>query len=551
MTGTLQWLVTMAACAAAAIALLGPGQRARALAMVAALALVPWLLLAELWDREELRALRDTPLRLAVIVLVVLALVALLTLLFRRRPEALPVAIVAALPFRIPIGVGGQDVNLLLPLYAVIAAGGLVSAWAAWSARSEAQPDDTAPGAGGARFLVIMLALSVLLYGLQASYSTDLDHATETAGFFLVPFALMFRLLLDARLTQRLVKVLLTIAACEALVFALVAFGQYATRHLFWNDEVIAANDFQTFFRVNSLFWDPNILGRYLAMVVVALTACLLWVRERRPALLLAGIIAVLWGALVLTFSQSSFAALLAGLVVLAALRWSLRWTVIAASAAAAIALIYVAAFGSSVHFKLGSERALDRTTSGRADLVRGGLELAQRRPVWGFGSGSFVQSFRDESKHHAKVAASHTEPVTIAAEQGLLGLGAYLALLVGAFSVLFSGLRGVMPGIPGRQPAGSLNDGRGPPPAPPPQVQPRRRRVSTEERVVARAALAATFAALFVHTLTYAAFLSDPLSWTLLALGILLARPLPAASPAATETRTIAPSHQPAAASV
>ena len=40
----------------------------------------------------------------------------------------------------------------------------------------------------------------------------------------------------------------------------------------------------------------------------------------------------MLWGGLVLTFSQSSFAALLAGLAVLAALRWDVRRAVVAAA---------------------------------------------------------------------------------------------------------------------------------------------------------------------------------------------------------------------------
>ena len=48
-----------------------------------------------------------------------------------------------------------------------------------------------------------------------------------------------------------------------------------------------------------------------------------------------------------------------------------------------------------------------------------------------------------------------------------------------------------------------------------------------------ARAAIAAAFVALVVHTLFYADFLEDPSTWVLLALGVALARqprPLPAA---------------------
>ena len=46
-----------------------------------------------------------------------------------RRPLALPLLAVAALPFRVPVSIGDTAANLLLPLYAVIAAGTLAYAW--------------------------------------------------------------------------------------------------------------------------------------------------------------------------------------------------------------------------------------------------------------------------------------------------------------------------------------------------------------------------------------------------------------------------------------
>ena len=42
---------------------------------------------------------------------------------FFRWPLLLPLAIVAALPFRVPLHAGGDTANLLVPLYLVIAAG--------------------------------------------------------------------------------------------------------------------------------------------------------------------------------------------------------------------------------------------------------------------------------------------------------------------------------------------------------------------------------------------------------------------------------------------
>ena len=67
----------------------------------------------------------------------------------------------------------------------------------------------------------------------------------------------------------------------EALVFSLVAFGQYAAGDVFWNPEVIASNEAHTYFRVNSLFWDPNILGRYLAVTMAVLATAVAFGRKR------------------------------------------------------------------------------------------------------------------------------------------------------------------------------------------------------------------------------------------------------------------------------
>ena len=107
----------------------------------------------------------------------------------------------------------------------------------------------------------------------------------------------------------------------------LIGTSSTLSRGLFWNEAVIRSNEFHTYFRVNSIFWDPNIYGRYLALVLVVVTAAMMWVKERRAFWLLCGVILLLWIGLAQTFTQSSFIALLAGLAVLAALRWTWRWT--------------------------------------------------------------------------------------------------------------------------------------------------------------------------------------------------------------------------------
>src|SRR5207302_4594868 len=53
------------------------------------------------------------------------AAVAVLALVLRKRPDWLAPLVVLALPFRVPISAEHRTVNLLIPLYVVVAAGAL------------------------------------------------------------------------------------------------------------------------------------------------------------------------------------------------------------------------------------------------------------------------------------------------------------------------------------------------------------------------------------------------------------------------------------------
>jgi O-antigen ligase len=485
---------------AAAVALLVPGVRVRAWAMLAALILTPVLLLVDLRDAPQLDPLLDRPELAAGVGAVAAIALALLAVLFARRPGVFAALAVAAVPFRIPIEAGGSTANLLVPLYAVVGAGAL--AWLvprlrARGARGDWQwvTADADPGAPGGEdrapgWLERLLAGAVVLYAVQAAYSDDASKALEQVVFFYVPFLLLFVLLRELDWTPRLVGRCFTVVVALALVFVAIGFVEYQQRTLLLNPKVIASNQFESYFRVNSLFFDPNVYGRFLALVMLGIAAVLLWGRARRTVLLAAAALAVLWAGLVLTLSQSSFAALLAGLVVLAALRWSPWRSLAVAAVVAAVGAGAVLAFPDTVRLDLSSRESIDKATSGRFDLMDGGIALAAERPTVGQGSASFSKEYRrrERTSSERAVSASHTIPITVAAEQGAIGLAVYLALLAAALVRLLRGARGD----------------------------------------VARAAIGAAFVALVVHTWLYAAFLEDPLSWTLLGVGAALARPGP-----------------------
>jgi putative inorganic carbon (hco3(-)) transporter len=495
----------IAAATASGTAILLPPGRLRAVLMVAAMVLFPVLIVGDQWHTAQIVDLRHDEARIAELLVLAALAIGVLAYLFRRWPILLPLAIVFAIPFRVPLHAGGDTANLLVPLYLVIAAAVVATLLRDWSDPPTVHPP---------RALAWVLAAAVVLYALQALYSEDFSKGLQNVCFFFVPFTVAYRLLREVEWDRRLLRWTLIVVGAEAVAFVLVGSVEYLTGSLFWNDQIIRSNEFHTYFRVNSVFWDPNVYGRYLALVTVIATAALLWTRAREAFWLLSGLILVLWIGLVPTFSQSSLLALLAGLAVLAAIRWSWRWTLAAVAVGAVGAVLVVLLVGGSG--KITSNR-LNVDLSGRGSLISGGADLFAERPVQGYGSGSFQAAYKDHRENKdAPVTVSHTEPVTVAAEQGLIGLAVYFTLIVVALWTLGRGLWT-------SHPAGGADLGDHPE-----QLLQRKdggaKSVTGPAGLAARAAVLAAFVALLIHTLAYAGFFEDPLTWVLLAVGASLA---------------------------
>jgi O-antigen ligase len=468
-----------------------PAPRARAAVVAATLIATPALLALALWNNHKLATLHHHPLRGVAVVLVILVVVATLAHLINRHEQLLPLLGVGALPFRIPLG--SVSSGLLLPLYAVIAAGGLVFVVRNWNRAPEAPTEDSRRSR-----LPQLLAAVLVLYALQTTYSPDLGvvKAVENVGFFYVPFALLFFLLARITWTAQLLRRCLLVLLALAAVFVVVGLGELADgSHLILNRGL---DQDAYFVRINSLFYDPNVYGRFLALTMILLSVVMLF--ERRPRVLVAaaGGLALMWVGLLFSLSQSSMAALLVGLAVVALATWGRR-------AAIVVSVVVVVGAGGAVAYALGSGNSASFLTSGRSSLVSGGLDLFKARPLLGYGSGSFSTEYKahiPRRRNGFEIAKqlpfsapttsdSHTTPVTIAAEQGIVGLAVYVALLAACFWELYGG--GVL---------------------------------TRTDRAdwVARLAIAAAFTGLAVHTLFYADFLEDPATWVLLAVGSALA---------------------------
>ncbi len=204
--------------------------------------------------------------------------------------------------------------------------------------------------------------------------------------------------------------------------------------------------------------------------------------------------------------------ALVAGLLVVMALRWGVRWALGTGLAIVAMAAIFLAVSGVG-RSDLSSTDKIEQASSGRVGLVTGGYRLTRDRPLWGWGSGSFGEAFSRHIDSKAKATVSHSEPLTVGAEQGVIGLVVYAAIVALGLIVLLGGGRASVAGT----------------------------------------AVAACFVALIVHSLGYADFTVDPATWALLGVGIALRRRRPAGqdAPAASgaEPAPAAPEPRPAAA--
>ena len=479
MNEPLLWIGTVV-CALLAAAGLIPalGRRARIGALTAAVLLAPVLVLADSWDSGRVADLRDRPsLLLAGLVAAAIGLF-VLGWFFRRRPLWLAPALVAAMPFRIPVDLGGGDAKLQLPLYAVIAGGLAATVWGAWrdAAPTEAEATDRGPWLAAIGWA---LAGVVVLYALQLAYADDITHGLQNVAFFIAPFAALYLLLSEVGWDRTALRAIVWVLAVEGMLFLVVGAVEYASGELLWNDKVISGNEAHTYFRVNSLFWDPNILGRYLAVTMTVLAAVVAYGRRPREVWGAAACFALFLLLLLVSYSQTSTLSLFAGLLVLVAARWGVARG-IGAGAATLVAL--VAAVALIAGGGLSSE-----TTSGRSGLIDGGLEIARDHPIAGIGSGGFGDEFTARYYEGEGFAAeSHTEPVTVAAEQGAIGVLAYAALLVVTFGALLSA-------------TGLALGGRA-------------------RGTALAATLLAIYALMFVHSLGYAAFLIDPITWAVLA---------------------------------
>ncbi len=470
----------------AAVAFLLPARRggdpsARHVAAMGVLS-AAWLMLGgSLIGRDDLERVTDRVgvAGLAIGALVVVGVAIPLVRLILRRPIVWLGLVAVALPIRLPVTLGHQSANLLLPLYLVIGLG--IIAWFVGIARGRV------PLVPPRSWLIdLPLGLFVALSLVSTLWSADIQEATVKMAFFYVPFVILTRLVACFwPLDRRALATVTTITIGIAVATALLALFQFATKAIWWNETLKQGNIYNRFFRANGIFYDPNILGRYLAIGLVASVALLVVVRNDGLRLALIGACVVMAGGLAVTFSRSSALMLMVGLTIVALKVFGVRRTLLVGVAALLLIGGPAVAFKPGVREKATSWSALAASGEGRFRLVSGGVDLWKAEPVAGVGLGAFSKRYEEtlprRTSARTRVFISHTAPVTVLAELGAIGMALFTLLGIGVLIVLWRAARG------------------------------------PHDDALLMTVLLALLAGIFAHSLLYSSLFEDPAIWALL----------------------------------
>jgi hypothetical protein len=422
-----------------------------------------------------------------------------------RYPAIVPVVLLVAAPFRIPVELGGERAFLLLPLYLVLGAAALALAYRIVFENVRASLP---------LFLSLPIAALAGLTSVSFLWTWDERQGAITLAFFVFPFVAGLAVVARAPVASWLSRALLLALVGLGTVFAAIGIWQVHTRTLFFAPDLEVANAYTTYFRVTSLFKDPSIYGRYLVISIAALLVVVLVRRGRRLDWVAAtAVIAFLFWGLLYSYSQSSFVALFVVTFAIAVVGVDRRTRTVLVACAAVALLTTAAVAGAAV-----GERSARDLTSGRSRLVSATLEVVKERPLAGVGVGGQPRASAElVGKGSPSRNASHTTPLTVLAELGVIGVALYVWLLVAVSWAIY---------------------------------------LVTERDRTLGIGLGATMLALFIHSLFYAGFFEDPLTWGVIGISaaVLGAEPVPAvtergrSAPHALGTLTPAPPGAPSA---
>src|SRR5581483_2721210 len=219
-----------------------PARRRPLAAGLAFLAAAEILLLYALIPSHDLARLTASPLCVGAVVVGVLA-TAGLGLLLARLPAFVPLVLLLAAPFRVPVTLGQQEAFLLVPLYVVL--GAACVSLLVRAVRGPLPPLPRVPAVAAAAYIALD-AVSLL-------WSKDPHAGSIELTFFIFPFAALVAVVARSPFPEWLPRALGAVLVGLASLFAIVGLWQEATHRVFFAHDLAVANSYTSYFRVTSL----------------------------------------------------------------------------------------------------------------------------------------------------------------------------------------------------------------------------------------------------------------------------------------------------------
>ncbi|MHB1341576.1 MAG: O-antigen ligase family protein [Coriobacteriia bacterium] len=350
-----------------------------------------------------------------------------------RRPGYGVIVMLLALPLDIagriiaePVAVTVYHLSLLL----------MLASWTwAWLA---------SPGEHRPRLSVLDIGMAALvgaaIWSLPGSLSPSVTLISITRLVFLWLFSLS--VVNFVRSERDALRVVVTVVG-TATASAALAFAQgripglpIGTTHLDYNFGEVAQ------VRPSAFFEDPNLLGTFLSVAVIAALAKAIHARRWIDAVAWLGATVVCAVGLVVTLSRTAWVGVALGLVVLV-LTAPRRRRVWLASAGMSIAVVAMIMAPGAIVSRAGSILDIERDSSIRTRYLMAGstLEMISEEWVFGTGLGAYDRAYPAYRKPGAltSITKPHQLPLAMWAEMGILGLIAELLIVGGVVIVIRS----------------------------------------------------------------------------------------------------------------
>ena len=248
-------------------------------------------------------------------------------------------------------------------------------------------------------------------------------------------FFVITRLLRSDRQCMNLYLTLVVVASIIALhgVYQYIVAAPIPSN---WTDQAEAS--VRT--RVYSIFGSPNIMGDFMVMFAPMTAALAYYYKDTRRRLLFWGLTFVMCFSCLFTMSRGAWVALAVAILVFAVLVDRRLLLLMLGAAICAMFLPFVA---SRIGYLFTAEYAASAARGGRAMRWAKTMEyLFDIDPVFGMGYGIFGGAVAMQNQIRTWMSYFYTDNyyVKILAENGFVGLGAFLVMILG---VLWTGLKG------------------------------------------------------------------------------------------------------------